>query len=183
MVFFDYTCPHSARLSELLDTAGGRQPRWSPFPLADPNRAGDGPPVWQWPDALARPALLALALHKTVIAGRGDIDGFRRAVFAAFAAQPVTPDELYILAAAASARTDEAGVHRKLTAVAASSEMGRAAGVVATPSVLTDGGQLGHPKLTGLPTGRPARQRLLEVTLTVINDCPELSKIMRPTTS
>lgn len=156
LVFFDYTCPYSRRLSER-------------------------------PGALTHPALLALGLHEAVIADRGDIDRFRRSVFTAFAQRRVEPEELYGLAQAAGAGVDVAGVdeaaaHWKLTAVAASHEMGRAAGVFGTPTVVTDGGHLGYLKLTDLPADPPARQRLVQVALTAVNDFPELSEIKRPTT-
>jgi hypothetical protein len=104
MVFFDYTCPYSRRLSELLDAVQAPEVRWGPFVLAEQNRDDGGPPVWQRPDALTRPALLALALHETVIGARGDVERFRRSVFAAFRDRRVEPEELYAAAAAAAAR-------------------------------------------------------------------------------
>ncbi|SDY78406.1 DSBA-like thioredoxin domain-containing protein [Modestobacter sp. DSM 44400] len=187
LVFFDYTCPYSRRLSELLGAVEAPRVRWGPFVLAENNRDQDGPPVWQRPGALTRPALLALALHDAVIADRGDIDRFRRSVFTAFAQRRVGPEGLHGLAAAAGAGVDGAGVdeaaaHRKLTSVAASHEMGRAAGVFGTPTVVTDGGHLGYLKLTDLPTALPVRRRLVQVALTAVNDFPELSEIKRPAT-
>jgi protein-disulfide isomerase len=180
LVFFDYTCPYSRRLSELLDVVEAPEVRWGPFVLAEQNRDDQGPPVWQRPDALSRPALLALALHETVITQQGDINRFRRTVFAAFGERRVEPDELYAAARAAGVEADEGTVRRKLTAVGASHEMGRAAGVFGTPTVVTDGGCLGYLKLTGLPEGLDARARLVQVALTAVNDFPELAEIKRP---
>lgn len=181
LVFFDYTCPYSRRLSELLDAAEAPEARWGPFVLAEQNRDDDGPPAWERPDALTRPALLALALHETVITQRGDIDRFRRTTFTAFGERRVQLDELYAVARAAGAETDESSVRRRLTAVGASHEMARAAGVFGTPTVLTDSGSLGYLKLTGLPAGPDARQRLLQAALTAVNDFPELAEMKRPT--
>jgi protein-disulfide isomerase len=180
-VFFDYTCPYSRRMSDLLDSAGVEQVRWRPFALAESNRDDEGAPVWERPEALSRPALLALALHEAVISDGGDVDHFRREVFAAFGQRRVAPEELYAVAEAAGARPDEDAVRAKLLAVAASHEMGRAAGVFGTPTIVTDGGQLGFVKLTGLPADLGARRRLLQVAITAINDCPDLSEIKRPT--
>ena len=180
LVFFDYACPYSRRLSELLDGVQAPEVRWGPFVLAEHSRSDEGPPVWQRPDALTRPALLALALHERVIADRGDINRFRRTAFVAFGERRVEPAELYAAAEAAGAQTDEVAVQQRLTAVGASHEMARAAGVFGTPTVVTDGGLLGYLKLTGLPARPEARQRLLQVALTAVNDFPELAEIKRP---
>jgi hypothetical protein len=179
MVFFDYTCPYSRRLSELLDAVEAPEVRWGPFVLAEQNRDDGGPPVWQRPEALTRPALLALALHETVIGARGDVGRFRRSVFAAFGDRRVEPEELYAAAAAAGVEADERAVQRKLKAVAASHEIALAAGVFGTPTVVTDSGCLGYLKLTALPAGLDARQRLLEVAINAV-DFPELAEIKRP---
>ncbi len=179
-VFFDYTCPYSRRLSDLLDALGATGVRWQPFVLAEQNRDEPGPPVWARPTALTRPALLALALHETVIADRGDADGFRREVFAAFGERRVGPEELYAAAEAAGVRPDEHTLRKKLLSVAACHELGRAAGVFGTPTVVTDDGRLGFLKLTGLPADAHARRRLLDTALTAINDFPELAEVKRP---
>jgi hypothetical protein len=63
--------------------------------------------------------------------------------------------------------------------VAASHEMARATGVFGTPTVVTDSGCLGYLKLTALPAGPDARQRLLEAAISVV-DFPELAEIKRP---
>jgi hypothetical protein len=179
-VFFDYTCPYSRRLSELLDAVGATEVRWRPFVLAEANRDDEGPPVWERPTASLRPALLALALHEAVIAAGGDADGFRREVFAAFGERRVAPEELYAAAKTAGAQPDEHVVRTQLRAVAAAHELGRAAGVFGTPTVVTDDGRLGYLKLTDLPAAVQARRRLLDAALAVINDFPELAEIKRP---
>lgn len=181
-VFFDYTCPYSRRMSDLLDSVGVEQVQWLPFALTESNRDDEGAPVWERPEALSRPALLALALHQVVISDGGDVDHFRREVFTAFGQRRVAPEELYAVARAAGAHPGEDAVRGKLLAVAASHEMARAAGAFGTPTIVTDGGQLGFVKLTGLPADIEARQRLLHVALTAINDCQDLSEIKRPPT-
>jgi hypothetical protein len=180
-VYFDYTCPYSRRFSELLDAVGASGVRWRPFALAEQNRDDEGPPVWERPDALTRPALLALALHEAVAAG-GDGDRFRREVFAAFGERRVTPDELRAMAQAAGGRVDEPSVREGLARVAAAHQAARAVGVFGTPTVGTAGEQLGFVKLTGVPTDAGARERLLDTALTVLDEVPELGEIKRPAT-
>jgi hypothetical protein len=47
-VYFDYTCPYSRRLSDLLGGLGASGVRWRPFVLAEQNRDDDeGAPVWE----------------------------------------------------------------------------------------------------------------------------------------
>ncbi len=181
VVYFDYTCPYSRRLSDLLDAVGASGTRWRPFALAEQNRDDEGPPVWERPDALTRPALLALALHESVAAG-GDADLFRREAFTAFGERRVTPDELRAMAQAAGGHVDEPSLREGLAQVAAAHGAARAAGVFGTPTVGTAEEHLGYVKLTGVPADAGVRERLLETALTVINDIPELAEIKRPTT-
>ncbi|MDP9433383.1 MAG: DsbA family protein [Actinomycetota bacterium] len=180
VVYFDYTCPYSRRFSELLDGVGATGARWRPFALAEQNRDDEGPPVWERPDALTRPALLALALHESV-APSGDGDRFRREVFAAFGERRVTPDELRAMAQSAGGQIDEPSLREGLARVAAAHQAARAAGVFGTPTVGTAEEQLGYVKLTGVPAEPGARERLLQTALTVISDIPELAEIKRPT--
>jgi 2-hydroxychromene-2-carboxylate isomerase len=133
------------------------------------------------PEALTRPAVLALALHEAV-AVSGDADRFRREAFAAFGERRVRPNELRAMAQAAGGRVDERSLREGLAQVAAAHEAARAVGVFGTPTVGTTEEQLGFVKLTGVPADAGARERLLETALTVINDIPELAEVKRPTT-
>lgn len=178
VVYFDYTCPYSRRFSDLLDGVGMTGPRWRPFALAEQNR-DDGVPVWDRPDALTRPALLALALHEAVVAS-GDPDRFRRETFAAFGERRVTADELRGLAQAAGGPTDESSVRDALSRAAAGHQAARAAGVFGAPTVATSADRLGYLKLTDVPADTDARHRLLDAALTMINDVPELAEVKRP---
>jgi hypothetical protein len=176
-VYFDYTCPYSRRLSELLDALRITEVRWRPFVLAEQNRGNEGTLVWERPDALARPAL---ALHESVAAG-GDGDVFRREAFTAFGERHVTLEELQAMAQHAGAPIDEASLQQGLTRVAASHQVAHAAGVFGTPTVRTTQKQLGYVKLTSLPAESGTREHVLETALTLINDIPELAEIKRPT--
>jgi hypothetical protein len=179
-VYFDYTCPYSRRLSDLLVALQVTGPTWRPFVLAEQNRDDKGRPVWERPDALARPAVLALALHESVAAS-GDADLFRRDVFTAFGERHLTPEELRAMAQHAGAQVDDASLQKGLARVAAAHRAARAGGVFGTPTVRTTQEQLGFVKLTSVPAEPAARQRILETTLIVINDIPELAEIKRPT--
>jgi hypothetical protein len=164
----------------LLDALRITEVRWRPFVLAEQNRGNEGTPVWERPDALARPALLALALHESVAAG-GDGDVFRREAFTAFGERHVTPEELQAMAQHAGAPVDEASLQQGLTRVAASHQVAHAAGVFGTPTVRTTQEQLGYVKLTSMPAESGAREHVLETALTLIDDIPELAEIKRPT--
>lgn len=180
-VYFDYTCPYSRQLSELLDALQVTGVRWRPFVLVEQNRGNESAPVWERPDALTRPALLALALHESVAAG-GDGDLFRREVFTAFGGRRVTPEELRAMAQHAGAQVDEPSLREGLARVAAAHQAARARGVFGTPTIGTTQEQLGYVKLTSVPAEHGARERVLETALTLINDIPELVEIKRPTT-
>jgi hypothetical protein len=179
-VYFDYTCPYSRRLSDLLVALQVTGLTWRPFVLAEQNRDDKGRPVWERPEALTRPALLALTLHESVAAS-GDPDLFRRDVFTAFGERHVSPEELHAMAQKSGARVDEASLEQGLARVAASHAAARAVGVFGTPTVRTTQEQLGYVKLTSIPAEPGARQHLLETALTFINDIPELAEIKRPT--
>jgi hypothetical protein len=177
-VYFDYTCPYSRRLSDLLIALQVTELTWRPFVLAEQNRGDEGRPVWERPDALARPTVLALALQESVAAS-GDADLFRRDVFTAFGERHLTPEELLVMAKKSGARVDEVSLEQGLARVAASHEAARAVGVFGTPTVHTQE-QLGYVKLTSIPAEPGAREHLLESALTFINDIPELAEIKRP---
>ena len=132
-VFFDYTCPFSRRLGQLLDAVGETRIRWRPFVLAEANRDDEGVPVWEGSDALTRPALLALALHQAVTGVQGDVDRFRTEVSTAFGDRRVIVEELHEAAEAAGAKPDEHVLRRALGEVGASHEAARARGVFGTP--------------------------------------------------
>lgn len=179
VVWFDYTCPYSRRLSDLLDTLGTTGVRWRPFALAEQNRDDEGAPVWDRPEALTRPALLALALHETVVA-TGDADRFRRETVAAFAQRRVRPDDLRALAEAAAAATDEAALREGLSRAAAGHEEAQAVGVFGTLTVATADDRLAYLKVTDVPADTDACRRIMDAALTVINDVPELGEMKRP---
>ena len=179
-VFFDYTCPYSRRLSQLLDAVGERRVQWRPFVLAEANRDDEGASVWQRPDALTRPALLALALHEAVTGAEGDVGRFQAEVFTAFGDRRVTAEELHATAEAAGAKPDEHVLRRALAEVRASHDAARGGGVFGTPTVVTEDGLLGYLKLADLPAGGEARRRLLDVALTVVNNFPGIAEIKRP---
>jgi hypothetical protein len=179
-VYFDYTCPYSRQLSALLDALNVTALRWRPFVLAEQNRGNDTAPVWERPDALKRPALLALALHESVAAD-GDGDLFRREVFTAFGERHVSPQELRAMAQHAGAQVDEPSLQKGLARVAASHQAARAGGVFGTPTVRTTQERMGFVKLTSVPAEPAAREQVLETALTLINDIPELAEIKRPT--
>lgn len=179
-VFFDYSCPYSARLSRLLDGAQVSGVRWRPFLLAEHNRADGGPPVWEQAEATSRVSVLALSLHEAVVAAGADADDFRRAAFATFADGRVTADTLVDLAGGFLPGIDEALLARSLRAVAAHHEAARAAGVFGTPTVVTDNGLLGYVKLSSVPEQPEECRRLSARLLTAVGDMPEVSEIKRP---
>lgn len=179
-VFFDYSCPYSARLSRLLDGAQLSGVRWRPFLLAEHNRADGGPPVWEQPEATSRVSVLALTLHEAVISAGADAVGYRRAAFAAFTDGRVTTDTLVDLARGFVPEVDEALLARSLRAVAAHHEAARAAGVFGTPTVVTDNGLLGYVKLSAVPEQPEECRRLSAQLLAAVGDMPEVAEIKRP---
>lgn len=179
-VFFDYTCPDSSRLSQLLDGAGVTGVQWRPFLLAEHNRTDGDLPVWEQPSATARVSVVALALHEAVSSAGADADGFRRAVFAAFSDGRVTADMLLALAERFTLQVDEALMNAALRAVAAHHEAARRSAVFGTPTVATDNGLLGYVKLVVVPAQPEECRRVCRHIVSTVGDLPEVAEIKRP---
>lgn len=103
-MFFDYTCPFAYQAHRWLD---GIEPQvaaaWRPFSLLELNYRGDGPSVWELEERRDDISLLLFAGHGLVAAGDADIDGYRRAAFAAWHESDDRLDTSAVLGLAAGA--------------------------------------------------------------------------------
>ena len=89
-VWFDYGCPFSYLAQAWFDAAGARLDL-RPISLAEAHRVSGSLPVWQMPVDRLDPVVLSLAGHELVREAGGDLDEYRRRMYAFCHEEPPTP--------------------------------------------------------------------------------------------
>lgn len=154
-VWFDYTCGYSYRAQRWLDTPGVLRDVdlvWRPFSLLEQNRHGEGEPVFEQPTLRDNVSLIALSVHQAVRSAGGDVDGYRRRMFAAWHEEPgrlATEDIVDFGREHGLAQFDRSAA---LESLAAEHAEARQLGVFGTPALVYGPGQAAFVKLDDVPT-------------------------------
>lgn len=154
-VWFDYTCRFSYRAHEWLETPDVScdvDIRWRPFSLLEQNRHGEDEPVFEQSRLRDNVSLIALAVHQAVRIAEGDVDGYRRRMFAAWHEEPgrlATEDIVDFGRQHGLVDFDRAAAFDSL---AAEHAKGQQVGVFGTPSLVYGPGQAAFLKLDDVPT-------------------------------
>jgi hypothetical protein len=156
-VFFDYTCGFSNRARHWLDHLDDVEVTWRPLSLLQQNRGGDGPTVFQRPDLAENVSLIALAVHQAVRADGGDVDGYRRRMFAAWHEEPGRLSTEDIIGFGRDAGLRGFDRDTAFAALAAEHAEATALGAFGTPTLVFDDGQAAFVKLDAVPDADRAR--------------------------
>jgi len=150
-VFFDYTCGFSNRAQHWLEALGEADVRWRPFSLLEQNRHDSGPPVFDQPELSDNVSLVALAVHEAVGAKGGDVDRYRRRMFAAWHEEPGRLSTQDMVGFGLACGLHHFDHDMAFGALAADHAEGRELGVFGTPTFVFGDGQLAFVKLDGVP--------------------------------
>jgi len=151
-VFFDYTCGFSNRAQHWIAAVSDADVRWRPFSLLEQNRDGSGPPVFEQPGLGENVSLVALAVHEAVRSEGGNVDGYRRRMFAGWHDEPgrlSTQDIIGFGLACGLTRFDH---DTAFAAVAAEHAEASQWGVFGTPTLVFGASQAAFVKLDAVPT-------------------------------
>jgi len=153
-VFFDFTCEFSNRARHWLDGLECLEVSWRPFSLLEVNRHDDSGPVFTRPEHADNVSLVALAVFEAVLAGGGDIDGYRRRMFSAWHDEHERYGRLSaadILGFGETAGMDGFDHDTTFARVASEHAAGVALGVFGTPTVVFGEGRVAFVKLDAPP--------------------------------
>ena len=180
VVLFDYSCPFSYLAQLWLDGAGAAVD-FRPFSLAQAHLPPGAPPAWDGPPDRLDPTLLALAGHEVVRAHGGDLNEYRRRMFAFWhEREQRSLDGLWRLVAAHSGGSiSEQDLAAAVAAIAASHERAARLGVFGTPTVLF-GDRGFFVKLGDLPPDREAAAVLWRRVRDLGHAHPELLELKCP---
>ena len=180
VVLFDYSCPYSYLAHAWLDGVGAAVD-FRPFSLAQAHQPPDAPSAWDAPLDRIDPTLLALAGHELVRARGGNLDDYRRRMFAFWhEGKQGTIDglwQLIVTHAGEPIAADDLGT--AVAAAAASHQWAATLGVFGTPTALF-GGRGFFVKLADLPPDREAAIALWRRVRDLGQAHPELLELKRP---
>ena len=176
-VFFDYTCGFSNRARHWLDGLHGVEVVWRPFSLLQQH---DESPVFDREEYADDVSLVALAVHEQVRAGGGDVDAYRRRMFAAWHEEPgrLSAQDIVELGRAAGSRTPDHDA--AFAALAAEHSEGVRLGVFGTPTLVFPGEHTVFVKLDAVPEASRAHP-LWEAVRQLAVDDPALREWQRVT--
>ena len=182
VVWFDYGCPFSYLAQRWLDAAEARVD-FRPFSLPEAHRPPGSLPFWQMPVDRLDPVVLSLAGHELVREAGGDLDGYRRRMFAFWHEENHrTFDGLVeILASAAGTSPTPAMVGRGVDAVKTSHRTAAASGVFGTPTLAFGQDPGMFVKLDDLPPDPSAARDLWQHLTALTLNYPSLQEIKRAT--
>lgn len=178
-VFLDYACPFSDLVQRWLDGADvAFEPRG--FSLAEAHRRPGEPAVWEAPPGRLEPSVIAL-VGQEIVRRRGDLDGYRRAMFSAWHEQAGgTVDDLWrLIERYAGGAVSEQEVAGGLAALAAAHRRAAAAGVFGTPTLVVGAAPGLFVKLVDLPPDAAAAASLWRHLREVASGHPELAEVKR----
>ena len=156
-VFFDYTCGYSDRAQHWLDAVEDVDVDWRPFSLLEQNSHDDGRPVFEQAQHADNPSLVALAVHEQIRARGGDLDAYRRRMFAAWHDEPGRLSTSDIVDLGRGAGLPDFDRDAGLAALAAQHAEAIAVGVFGTPTLVLGPGQVVFVKLDAAPPVDRAR--------------------------
>ncbi len=180
VVWFDYGCPFSCIAQRWLDAAGARVD-FRPFSLAEAHRPPGSLPVWHVPVDRLDPVVLSLAGHEVVREAGGDLDEYRRRMFAFWHEESHrTFDGLVeMVTSGAGVSLAPEMVSRGLAAVKASHRTAVALGIFGTPT-LGFGDEPGmFVKLDDLPADPAAARELWQHLTAMTLGYPALLELKR----
>ena len=181
-VSFDYGCPFSYMANKWLDAAGA-QVDFRPFALAEVHRTPGDLPVWQVPVDRLDPVVLSMAGHELVREAGGDLDDYRRQMFAFWHEESHrTYDGLLAIMVT---HTGEAptlpAISRGLVAVKRSHQSAASKGVFGTPTITFDEQPGMYLKLADLPESDAAARELWQHLTAMSHGYPALLELKRAT--
>jgi hypothetical protein len=179
-VSFDYGCPFSYMANKWLDAAGARVD-FRPFSLAEVHRTPGDLPAWQVPVDRLDPVVLSMAGHELVRESGGDLDDYRRQMFAFWHEESHRTFDG--LVAIMSTHTGEAptlqAVSRGLAAVKKSHQSAAAQGVFGTPTIKFDAQPGMYLKLDDLPADDASARNLWQHLTAMAHGYPALLELKR----
>ena len=179
-VAFDYGCPFSYMAQKWLDAAGATVD-FRPFSLAELHRSPGDLPVWQVPVDRLDPIVLSMSGHELVREAGGDLNDFRRKMFAFWHEETHRTYEglIAILATHTGEAPTLPAISRGLIAVKRTHQAAAAAGVFGTPTITFDAQPGMYLKLDDLPENDAAARDLWQHLTAMAHGYPALLELKR----
>ena len=179
-VSFDYGCPFSYMAQKWLDAAGANVD-FRPFSLAELHRSPGDLPVWQVPVDRLDPIVLSMSGHELVRESGGDLNDFRRKMFAFWHEEEHRTYEglIAILATHTGEAPTLPAISRGLIAVKRAHQAAANAGVFGTPTITFDEQPGMYLKLDDLPANDAAARDLWQHLTAMAHGYPALQELKR----
>ncbi len=181
-VFFDYTCGFSNRARHWLDAIDSVELVWRPFSLLEQNSREGEVPVFERAEYADNVSLIALGVHQQVRDQGGDVDAYRRRMFTAWHEEPGRLSTEDIVGFGTDAGLHEFDRNSAFAAVAAEHAAGKKLGVLGTPTLRLDVGEVVFLKLDAVPQADRA-QPLWEAVRRLAAEGQDLREWRRVTNS